>query len=287
MLSCLALTISVAGPRAWAVTRARAASLQGSLPVGPRVDLDRVGFVELPTWLRGDVLTLVALDLAPALGREVGLTDDAAAAAFLLDLRAVAWVRDAALQRVYPDRLLARLTLRQPVIHLAVDGRTMALDGDGMCLPCPPRTELPVVELPPPHQVAQLPIGVVGQLHPDACVRAAAAVAAEWARDIAPRWPAAPVLRSVDATNLGYRADPARLCEVRVALARADGQLVWFDYDHPPASDAPRVPATHKVAVLQQVLAAYPGLLGVARADLRFKQRWQAWIELDAGVPPR
>ncbi len=255
--------------------------------MGPRVDLDRVGFVELPSWLRGDLLTLVALDLAPALGREVGLTDDAAAAAFLADLGAVAWVRDAALQRVYPDRLLARLTLRQPVIHLAVDGRSMALDGDGMCLPCPPHTDLPVVHLSDPQQGAQPAIGMVGKLHPDACVRAAAAVAAEWAKDIAPRLPAAPALRSVDATNLGYRADPTRLCEVRVALARADGQLVWFDYDHPPDSDAPRVPATNKVAVLQQVLAAHPGLLGLARADLRFKQRWQAWIELDAGVAPR
>jgi hypothetical protein len=95
----------------------------------------------------------------------------------------------------------------------------------------------------------------------------------------------------VDATNLGYAGDPARLCEVRVAVQRGDGALAWLEYDHPPGSEAPRVPAGTKVGVLRDLLAAHPGLVGVAGADLRFPRRWQAWVELDpvdvVGSAPR
>lgn len=271
------LTVVGAGPRAWVVLGARVSALRGSVqrgsPRGAHVDLDRVGFVSVPTWLRGDLLTSVALDLMPAFDGRVGLLDEEGCQRLLADLRSVPWVRDASLQRVYPDRFRAAVALRVPVARLIGDRRSLAIDADGVCLPCPPRSDLPTIE---GRNALE---GSLGQVHPDAAVRAAAAVAAEWSADITPAVPDLPALRRVDATNLGYVAHPGRMCEIRVALERDDGGLVWLDYDHPPGSDAPRVAAQTKVAVLQGLLAAHPRLVGIARADLRFGNRWQAWVE--------
>lgn len=280
------VTVVAAGPRAWAVARGRWQALQRSAPKGAQVDLDRVGFVSLPEWLRGDTLTAVSLDLATALRGRVGLLDDRATTLLRSTLQAVPWVRDIHLHRVYPDRLRVELTLRAPLIRLEVAGqRDVACDRDGVCLPCPPRSELPSVLA----QVTAPPADVVlGRPHPDPAVRAAAAVAAEWGDHIADVVPGLPPLRQVDVSNLGYAADPTRLCEVRVAVQRADGKLVWFDYDHPVGSEAPRVEAATKAGVLRQLLAAHPGLVGVAAADLRFAKRWQAWVVYETGdaAPP-
>jgi hypothetical protein len=270
--SALVLTLLFAGPRAWAVTRARAANLAASMPAGPHVDLDRVGFVAMPPWLRGDLLTAVALDLAPVLHGEVGLTDEARAGALIADLRRVPWVADVALQRAYPNRLRALLTLREPVARLHTGGVAVLLAADGVCLPAPARIDLPEIDVLAPV------MGEHGIPHPDPAVRAAAAVAAEWVHEVAAQMPHAPALRRVDVRNLGYRHDPARLCEVTLAVASAEG-LVWLDYDHPPGSDAPRVPAATKSEILRQLLRQHPDLRGIARADLRFKNRWQAWVE--------
>ncbi|HLU40195.1 MAG TPA: hypothetical protein VK081_12485 [Planctomycetota bacterium] len=280
VLSAFALTLVFAGPRALAVTRARMAELSRSLPRGPLVALDRVGFAAAPDWLRGDLLTAVALDLAPVLSGHVGLTDEAEATRLLAGLHAVPWVRSASLQRVYPDRLRARLDLRRPVARLALGDRAQAFDAEGVCLPCPDRVELPLIDVLRPEP------GVPGQRHHDAAVVHAAAVAAEWARDVAPRVEGAPALVRVDTRNLDYRADPAHWCEVRVALARADGGVAWFDYDHPPGSTAPRVAPEVKARVLRAVLDAHPGLAGVAAADLRFPNRWQAWVRAEAPPAP-
>lgn len=282
VLSAFVLTVVGAGPRAWAVTRARVQALRQSAPRGARVDLDRVGFVGVPGWLRGDLLTAVSLDLASALDGGVGLLDDDGAARLLAELRALPWVRDARLQRVYPDRFRAELEMRAPVARLSAGAGAVALDVDGVCLPCPPRCELPEIDAGSTAKAR------LGQPHPDLLVRAAAAVAAEWQAEIAAALPGLPALRRVDTTNIGYGSDPTRLCEVRVAVQRGDGGLVWFDYDHPPGSGAPRVPAATKVAVLQRLLAAHPGLVGVVRADLRFGNRWQAWVEYESAhaAPP-
>jgi hypothetical protein len=276
-------TLVFAGPRALAVTRSRVAALRGdSSPRGVQIDLDRVGVLHAPTWLRSDLLTQVALDLAPVLGGGIGMADQAAAAAVVANLRAVPWVREASLQRVYPDRMRACLTLRRPVARLSVAkpaGTEMqALDGEGVCLPCPPTCDLPAIVAARPQ------LSALGQAHADPAVLAAAAVAEEWRVAIAPRLAQPLRLARVDVTNFGYQADAARWCEISVAVARADGGLVWLDYDHPPGSDAPRVPAAAKVEVLQKLLAAHPGLAGVARADLRFQKRWQAWVEMQS--PP-
>jgi hypothetical protein len=270
--TCFAATVVFAGPRALAVVRARAAAVERSVPQGPRVALDRALVLEAPPWLRADLLTAVALDLAPVLNGEVGLTDAEGAARLLRRLRAVPWVRDAALQRVYPDRMRAALTLRQPAALLRAGTQVQLVDGDGVCLPGACALDLPEIEAGHPQA------GVPGEPHPDPAVRAAAAIAAEWAHEIAPRVDDAPALRRLDVTNVGYRANPSRWCETRVGLARTGGGLAWLEYDHAPGSAAPRVPAATKVAVLRGLLAAYPGLAGVEHADLRFKNRWQDWV---------
>ena len=122
---------------------------------------------------------------------------------------------------------------------------------------------------------------MVGQLHPDPRVLAAAAVAREWRDEVAARLPEAPPLCEVDASNLDYRylAD-RQTSEVRVALRRADGGVARFDYGHPPGQPWPRVAVADKVQVLRAVLSRYPGLAGVERGDLRFVNLWEDWLRV-------
>lgn len=278
VLAGFVATLALAGPRALAVTRARFAELQRTSPRGPVVELDRVGFVAAPEWLRDDLSARVAGDLSAILDHSIALLDDVAAAALLDRLRAIPWVRSASLQRVYPDKLRASLRLREPVARLVVDDRTQAVDAEGICLPWTTTAALRLPELLVPAPV----LGELGAVHPDVAIQSGAAIAAEWASEVASRVPGPPRLMAIDLRNLGYRQiGPGQLCEVRVGVARAGGGLAWLDYDHPVASPSPRVAGVDKADVLARLLAAFPGLDGVARADLRFKQRWRDWVRVD------
>jgi hypothetical protein len=285
VLAGFAATLVFAGPRALAVTRGRVAELQRTSPRGPVVELDRVGFVAAPDWLRDDLSARVAAELSAILDHSIALLDDVAAAALLERLRAVPWVRTASLQRVYPDKLRACLRLREPVARVLVDDRTQAVDAEGITLPWTATASLCLPELLVPAPV----LGELGVLHPDAAIQSGAAIAAEWAAEIAARVPSPPRLLAIDLRNLGYRQlGPGHLCEVRVGVARASGGVAWLDYDHPVGSPSPRVAGVDKADVLARLLAAFPGLDGVARADLRFKQRWRDWVRVDeAGADER
>lgn len=287
VLGAFVATLVLAGPRAYAVTRHRFAELERGSPKGPSVDLDRVSFVSAPEWLRGELSVWIARDLSVAFDGSVGLLDEPGAQALLARLRRVPWVAEVALQRVYPDKLRAALSLRHPEALLRVDGVVQAIDREGVCLPWPQVADAAASKLTLPELRVRRPsLGEVGSKHPDGDVQAAAAVAAEWREEIAPRVRAVPALVEVDCTNLGYRqVGGGRLSEVRVALQRADGGLAWLDYDHPPGSVLPRVPSLTKVEVLERMLATFPGLVGVIRADLRFKQRWHDWVRVADGVP--
>ncbi len=284
VFAALATTLVFAGPRALAVARSRLAALAVRAPSGPRVELDRVGFVHAPAWLRGELLRHVSTDLAAVLGGTVGLHDSADAERLLVALRAVPWVRDVELQRVYPDRLRTALTLRQPLVALETRAGRCFLDVDGIALPATPCVSLPAV------LAGDAALPAYGAAHQDAAVGAAIAVAAEWVEQIVPKLTGIPELVAIDATNHGYaRIAEGRWCEVRVGLRRADGGLAWLDYDHAPGSAAPRVDLATKVDVLARLLARFPGLAGVELADLRFPRRWENWVRLasPATAPPR
>lgn len=282
VVSSLVATAIFAGPRALAVARGRLQALTARGPAGPRVELDRVGFVQAPAWLRGELLRHVSTELAAVLRGEVGLHDAADADRLLAELRSLPWVRDADLQRVYPDRLRATLALRRPIASLEVASRgggagRCFLDADGVVLPATRDVSLPVVA------AGEAAIPAAGQRHTDAAVRAAVAVAVEWAGQIAPRVRGLPDLLVIDTTNHGYaRIGEGRWCEVRVGLRRAGGGVAWLDYDHAPGSSAPRVALETKIDLLNRLLALYPGLAGVDLADLRFARRWESWVKVTA-----
>lgn len=275
VLLALALTLTLAGPRALAVLRTRLAAPRDT---GPTVPLDRVGFVRVPGWLTGPMLVAALEDLAPRLQGTIGLLDEAAALALRDRLLESSWVVAARITREFPDRFRVTLDLRRPrlaVVRTRGDSTQVEalVDEAGFCLP-------PSSSVPLPRTVVRTgPVGTPGTVHPDPRVLAAVAVACEWQREIAPKVAQVPELVEVDASNLGYRfvADPTR-GEVRVGLARADGGVAHFEYDHPPGSVAPRVSAKDKAWVLSQVLALRPGLAGVQAGDLRFVNLWRNWL---------
>lgn len=290
--TALGLTVGFAGPRAWRIVQARVVALRAAAP-SAMVEVGRVGFGRTPAWLRGELLLAVLDDLTPrlcaggppptahaALGAAtdaIGLLDEAAAGALKARLEASPWIESVALRRRYPDRFLVDVELRRPVLEIrgarAAAG-SLLVDRRGICLP-----HVAVSSLPMTVPVDAAPGTPPGTAHPDPGVRAAAAVAHEWRSELAAAVPEAPALLEVDATNLGYRflAD-RRWSEVRVGLARDDGAVVWFDYDHPPDSPLPRVPSSDKAAVLRAILAAHPGLRGLERGDLRMVNRWRDWL---------
>lgn len=278
VLLAFAVTVWWQGPRAAAVLAARVAA---AAPAGPAVVLDRVGFGERPEWLDGPVLVAVARDLQPWLVSSVPIRDEEAARALRAGLRQVAWVADAHLERLFPDRFRVQVDLRRPVLRVR-DGAGAGLclcDRSGIALPWVDVDTLPEVWLyreGGPSRVECLPGQVVG----DDRVVAAAAVAVEWRDELAPLVPSCPRLIEVDATNLGERwlVGP-RYPEIRVKLLRNDGAAVVFSYDRPPGSALPRVPVATKAAVLRQILAAHPGLAGLVAGELRFQVRWQDWLQ--------
>jgi hypothetical protein len=202
----------------------------------------------------------------------MAILDEAAAVELSRRLRAVPWVRDVALERLFPDRFRIGVELRRPVLVVraaAGADAVCAVDGTGICLP------VADVDLPATTSSAAVELG---RAHPDPAVVAAAAVAVEWAEEIAPHVPGAPDLVEVDATNLGYRflAD-RRFSEVVVGLRGADG-VASLAYGHAPGSAAPRVPLEVKRTVLRGMLAEFPGLSGLRGGDLRFRNRWRDWL---------
>ena len=109
-------------------------------------------------------------------------------------------------------------------------------------------------------------------------------------------------LVEVDATNLGERwIVGVQYPEIRVVLARDDGELVSFAYGRPPDSPLPRVPARTKALVLDNIVRERPGLAGLVAGELRLARRWKdylqprdprlpdpvgEWSKLDAEHPP-
>src|ERR1017187_6400369 len=56
-------------------------------------------------------------------------------------LLALDWVEDAAVSRVWPDRLAVRIQERKPLAFVEVQSSVMLIDGEGMLLEPPPRAQ--------------------------------------------------------------------------------------------------------------------------------------------------
>jgi len=277
VLIALAVTLTVAGPRAWTVLARRLPAHKGSDAAS--VDLQCVGFAAAPAWLRGPLLIAVLRDLEPNLRGRAGILDSEAAGRLRARLSASPWVEHVTLERVFPDRLRVALELRQPVLEVRRSDAALLealVDAQGHSLPGVAVPGLPRVHLLEPGTPVDLAWGAP---HPDPRVLAAAAVAVEWRDELTPLVADAPQLIEVDAANLGYRylAD-GRWSEIRVGVRRGDGDIAYLGYGHPPGSAAPRVAAADKARVLRSLLQEYPGLVDVAKGDLRFVNRWRDWV---------
>lgn len=284
MLSAFFLTVWLCGPRAAEVLAAR---FEQTAQNSPLVALDRVGFASRPDWVDQPLLLAMATEIGPWLQDEVPILDEVASRKLIAGLRATPWVRDASLERVFPDRFRLRLELRRPV--LAVRGG----DGEPLCLVDRSAVAMPWVDTPLPvtrllrEGGAPTMVFAMGQQVEEARVRAAAAIAVEWRDELAPLVPSCPRLLEVDATNLGERWMRGRgYPEIRVMLQRNDGAGVIFQYDHPVDSLLQRVPVRTKATVLGKVLGKYPGLQGLIAADLRLANRWEDYVQpRRPGVP--
>ncbi|MEM7203695.1 MAG: hypothetical protein AAF628_25750 [Planctomycetota bacterium] len=279
ILGALALTLTLAGPRAYTVLarRVRGAAVEAS---APRAAVDRLGFRSTPGWLRGPLLLAVLADLEPRLqGRIVGLLDEAEAGALRAAVEASPWVARVRLERLFPDRFVAALQLRRPVLQVldaGGDEPLALLDSDGVCLPPVAGTGLPRALLWRDDRAAPTEPGAA---HPDRRARVAARVAVEWRDQLVPACPRAPRLLEVDTSNLDYAflAD-GRWSEVLVGVESEPGRTVYLAYGHPPGSPLPRVPVADKAMVLDSILAEHPKLAGLRAGDLRFVNRWRDWL---------
>lgn len=278
VVTAFVVTLWMCGPRAVQVLAAR---FDQAAAGSPPVALDRVGFAAQPEWMDKPLLLQVAAALSPWLTDEVPILDDASLQRLREGLRAVPWVRDVAMQRVFPDRLRLDLDLRRPVLGVRdCDGAPLCLvDREAIVLPWVDTT-LPVVCLyRDGNQQGSMTV-VPGERCAVPRVRAAAAIALEWRDELAPLVKDCPRLLEVDATNLGEKwMRGPRYPEVRVKLARRDGAPVVFAYDRPVDSPLPRVPVKTKAEVLTQVLARYPQLDGLVAGDLRLSRRWADWLQ--------
>lgn len=283
-LLALAVTVWLFGPRAAAVLAAR---LRVADTDSPAVALDRVGFARLPDWVSGPALLAVAADLHPWLQGDLPILDDVTGAQLQAGLRSVPWVREARLERVYPDRFRLELDLRRPVAVVTGpdDAAICLVDGHGVALPHLPM-QLPA--LPLRREGGSVPRAwQPGEPFPDPRVQAGVAVLAEWAGEVRPLVPGAPDLLAVDANNLGERwAQGPRHPEIRVVLRRSDGAPVVFAYDRAPSAERPRVPHATKASVLRAILAEHPGLTGLTGGDLRLQVRWRDWLLPRTGPDP-
>lgn len=277
VLTAFVVTVWFCGPRAMNVLAAR---FQEASRNSPLVALDRVGFVERPEWMDKPLLLTVAAALSPWLSDEIPILDDVTIRRLRDGLATVVWVREATVERVFPDRLRVHVELRRPVLAVRDgNGNPLCLvDRDAIVLPWVD-TAVPVTFL---HREGGSPTmaATPGRPATDARVRAAAGVVVEWRDEVAPLVPQCPALVEVDATNLGERwlRGPS-YPEVRIKLRRADGAGVIFAYDRPVDSPLRRVPATTKATVLGNVLGKHPGLGGLIAGDLRFGRRWADYLQ--------
>jgi len=277
VLGAFVVTLLLCGPTAAAVL---AAKLRPDPARSPAVALDHVGFVERPEWMDRPLLVAVSAAVAPFLSGEVPILDEVAARQLSDDLATVPWIREVAIERVFPDRFRLRFDLRRPVLGVRdAEGAPLCLvDRDGVVLPFVD-TPVPVTFL---HREGGAPTMATrfGEPAGDARVRAAAAVAVEWRDQLAPLVANCPRLVEVDATNLGERwlRGPS-YPEIRVKLARSDGAAVVFAYDRRVDTRLPRVPVQTKAAVLTGILGKHPGLNGLVAGDLRLARRWADWLQ--------
>lgn len=284
VLGALALTLWLAGPRAASVL---AANYERAAQQSQPVDLDRVGFAVLPKWLDEPLLLAVTRDLGPWLQDRVPILDEVSARRLRDGLRTVAWVDDARLERVFPDKFKVSLSLRRPVLAVRdAEGQPVCLvDGVARALPWVDAT-LPTTFLYREGGAGSM-TWTAGSTVDEARVRVAAAIAQEWRDEVAPLVPDCPRLVEVDATNLGQRwlRGPA-YPEVRVKLASTSGRAVTFAYGRPVDSPMPRVSVRTKAQVLSNILAKRPGLEGLEFADLRLARRWADYLQpRDPGTP--
>lgn len=277
VLGAFAATVWFCGPRAAEVLAAKFGN--GAQP-GPKVALDRVGFVERPDWMSDEMLVSVSETLSPWLSDEVGILDEATAMRLRDGLQSTPWVREVRVERAFPDRFRLHLELRRPrlAVHAGDDRPLCLVDDAGYMLPWM-QTRLPLLRL---YREGGSPTMEVryGEPAREPRVRAGAMVAAEWRDEIAPQVRDCPTLLEIDATNLGERwLRGVQYPEVRVVLARGDGEAVSFLFGRPPESNLPRVPASTKATVLSKVLASHPGLEGLTAGDLRLSRRWADYLQ--------
>lgn len=278
VVTAFALTVWLCGPRAIDVLAAR---VDQAAKNSPLVALDRVGFGARPDWLDKPLLLAVSSAVSPWLSDEVPILDDEAIGRLRNGLLSVAWVRDVQIERTFPDRLRLGLDLRRPVIGVrATDGAPLCLvDRSGVMLPWV-ETQLPAVFLHREGGGAPSMAVTLGEIAPDARVRAAAAIAVEWRDELAPLVRDCPRLLEVDTTNLGEKwLFGPHYPEVRITLARRDGVGVLFQYGRPVDSPLLRVPVATMAQVLNQILARHPQLDGLVAGDLRFAVRWADWLQ--------
>ena len=277
VLSAFALTLWLCGPRAVEVLAAR---VDQAAQQSQRVVLDRVGFAQQPEWLDRPLLLAVSAALSPWLADEVPILDDASLRRLRDGCASVSWVKEATVQRVFPDKLRLELELRRPVLAVRdSEGKPLCLvDGDAVMMPWV-ETALPVTFLHREGGAGTMAV-LPGQTCAQARVRAAAAIAVEWRDQLAPLIDDCPRLLEIDTTNLGEKwLRGPNYPEVRVKLARRDGVGVVFAYDRPVDSPLPRVPVATKANVLRQILAQHPRLDGLVAGDLRMARRWADWLQ--------
>lgn len=277
VLGAFAATVWFCGPRAAEVLAAKFGS---SAQPGPKVALDRVGFVRRPDWMSDEMLVSVSETLSPWLSDQVGILDEATAMKLRDGLKSTPWVRDVRIEREFPDRFRLELELRRPrvAVHAGNDQPLCLVDDEGVMLPWM-RTRLPLLRL---YREGGSPTMAVrhGDRARDARVRAGAMVATEWREEIAPLVRRCPRLVEIDATNLGEKwIRGVQYPEVRVVLERKDGKQVSFAFGRPPDSSLPRVPADTKASVLTKVLTRHPALEGLTAGDLRLSRRWADYLQ--------
>jgi len=277
VLGAFAATVWFCGPRAAEVLAAKFGS--GAQP-GPLVALDRVGFVERPDWMSDEMLVSVSETLAPWLSDEVGILDEATAVRLRDGLNSTPWVREARIERAFPDRFRLHLELRRPrlAVRAGNDQPLCLVDDDGVMLPWM-QTRLPLLRL---YREGGSPTMRVtfGERCDEPRVLAGAMVAAEWREEIAPQVKNCPPLLEIDASNLGERwIRGVQYPEVRVILARNDGKPVSLLFGRPPNSRLPRVRARTKASVLDKILRRHPGLEGLTAGDLRLSRRWADYLQ--------
>lgn len=286
VVAAFAATLWFAGPRAWRIVEARlgagaspaaAAQRTQAAAQGPSVATDKLAALEVPDWLRGDLLRAVLADFEPRLRGTVALMDETAASQLQARLRASPFVTGATLERRFPDRFRLRVALRRPVARWVEAGRTAVLfDADGVALSPGDAScdELPQIALDgaAPLDVAALRAGAVAD---DRRIVAACAVAAEWRDAVVASFPEAPRLRAIDPRNLGYAfvADP-RHAQVLVGLESADGNIAWFQHGL-AALHGGAIDAATRADVLRKVVELRPGLVGVESGDLRLSNTWR------------